>query len=62
MIQWIAETLNLAFREQWALENAINGLKSLITGGGARGFIATYMMVMEMLLHGKRMKRMNWGT
>ena len=48
MIQWIAETLNLAFREQWALENAINGLKSLITGGGARGFIATCMMIMEM--------------
>ncbi len=48
MIQWIAETLNLAFREQWALENAINGLKSLITGGGARGFVATCMMIMEM--------------
>ena len=48
MIQWIAQTLNLAFREQWALENAINGLRSLATGGGARGFVATCMMILEM--------------
>ena len=48
MVEFISRTLGLVFREQWALENAINGLKSLITGGGARGFIATLMMIMEM--------------
>ena len=48
MIQWIAETLGLAFREQWALEGVVNGFKALVTGGGARGFIATCMMIMEL--------------
>ena len=47
MIQWIAETLGLAYREQWALESVVNGFKDLLTGGGARGFIATCMMIME---------------
>lgn len=48
MIQWIIETISLPFRNQWALENIVNGLKSLFTGGGARGFVATCMLITEM--------------
>ncbi|MBR3767289.1 MAG: glycoside hydrolase family 16 protein [Clostridia bacterium] len=48
MVDFISNTLGLVFREQWALTNAVEGLKSLLTGGGARGLCATFLMIFQM--------------
>ena len=48
MIQWFAEIINLPYRNQWAFENIVDGLKVLFTGGSARGIVATCLFISEM--------------
>ena len=48
MVEFISRTLGLVWREQWALQNFFDGLGDLLTGGGARGIAATFMMIMQM--------------
>lgn len=48
MVELISRILGLVWREQWALQNFFDGLGELITGGGARGVAATFMMIMQM--------------
>lgn len=48
MVEMISNMLGLVWREQWALQNFFDGLGALITGGGARGIAATFMMIMQM--------------
>ncbi len=48
MVQLISNMLGLVFREQWALQNLFDGIVDLITGGGARGIAATFMMIIQM--------------
>lgn len=48
MVQMISDLLGLVWREQWALQNFFDGLGDLLTGGGARGLVATFTMMMQM--------------
>lgn len=48
MVEMISRMLGLVFREQWALQNIFDCLGDLITGGGARGLVATFTMMMQM--------------
>ena len=48
MVQLISNLLGLVWREQWALQNFFDGLGDLLVGGGARGIVATFTMMMQM--------------
>lgn len=48
MVELISQMLGLVWREQWALQNFFDGLVDLLRGGGVRGIIATFTMMMQM--------------
>ncbi len=48
MVEFISNLLGLVYREQWALQNFFDGLGDLLRGGGVRGIVATFTMMMQM--------------
>lgn len=48
-IKWINSIFELSFREKWALDKLGEGFKSLFSPDSLKGFIASFLVIIEML-------------